>query len=80
MKLISTAVWKLIQDELETRREESRKDRERIDRLTEAICRKADIPAFMPPGDLPKQVPNILEKSQGWFDKKPIPALGENGK
>lgn len=51
---------------------------ERIDRLTEAVSHKSDIPLVMPqtPVNLPEFVGHQpLEKSAGWFDKHAIPAL-----
>jgi hypothetical protein len=39
---------------------------QRVDRLTEAVARHAGIPVILPVSE-----PEVLEKSPGWFDRKP---------
>lgn len=49
------------------------KDRERIDRLTEALAKKNDLNIVMPQAALPVYATGHIEKekSSGWFDMKP---------
>lgn len=79
MKILSNGVWEVFLAELHSKDELLRKAYERIDRLTEAIAHKQNIPIVMPQAELPKFVPAItLERSPGWFDnKRPNPPAGE---
>lgn len=54
-------------------RSQLEKDRERIDRLTEALAKKNDLNIVMPQAPLPVYSTGHIEKekSSGWFDTKP---------
>lgn len=67
MKVISNDVWKVLSEELAAKRAELAKANERIDRLTEALARKAEIPLYMPQAPI-SELQHALEKSSGWFD------------
>jgi hypothetical protein len=71
-------VWLSLQRSLNEREADLRKAYERIDRLSEALAHKADIPLVMPQVE-PRIVNQILEKSATWFDNRPhvIPNSGE---
>ena len=81
MKILSNAVWDLLQHELTQKSEDLRKANERIDRLVEALAAKQNIPLVMPQAELPrfKAAPEPLEKIPGWFDNKPIPKIAPSG-
>lgn len=76
MKILSNAVWEVLQSELEFLRAEAKRDKERLDRLVEALSRKQNLPVVMPQAELPRFEPaKVLEKSSGWFDNKPLPKV-----
>lgn len=75
LKLVSKDIWNLTLDTIRELRADVRKERERNDRLVEALARKNDVPLFMPAASTPEQIKTVLEKSVGWFDKKPVPDL-----
>ena len=54
-------------------RSQLEKDRERIDRLTEALAKKSELNLVMPQAPLPNFSTGHVEreKSSGWFDTKP---------
>lgn len=80
MKFLSNDVWLLLQRELEAKDQLLRKAYERIDRLTEALAHKREIPLIMPQAELPRFQPApVLEKSSGWFDNKPVPKIPPTG-
>jgi hypothetical protein len=77
MKILSDSSWRLIEDLIKYQREQLAKERERVDRLTEAVARKEQVPLVMP------QAPSVavypkgtqsLEKGSGYFDvRRPEP-------
>lgn len=67
---IPRKVWDYLQRDLEAKQADLRKAYERIDRLSEALAHKADIPLVMPQTE-PRVVNQILEKSATWWDLKP---------
>lgn len=70
MKLLSDAAFRLIEAEIAHLRASQLKDRERIDRLIEALGRKHEVNVSMPLAPR-ERVP--LEPSSGYFDlKKPV--------
>lgn len=76
MKFLSNASWELIADLIKYQREQLAHERACVDRLTEAVARKEQVPLVMPqapqtpvyPRGNPQQV---LEKGSGYFDTRP---------
>lgn len=76
LKLIPNSVWKLLEAEMQAKREDLRKAHERIDRLTEALARKHEVSLAMPVAERP--APMEIIPASGWFDNKPLPKIQEN--
>jgi hypothetical protein len=77
---ISKTIWQLLAAQLAEKDAQLRRDKERIDRLVEALAQKNHVPLIMPQAELPKfESAPTLEKSAGWFDNKPIPPIPPSG-
>jgi hypothetical protein len=78
LKFLSEAAWKVIEGTISAQREDLRMAHERIDRLTEALSKREQIPLIMPQTVHPipqNALPSFgLENSPGWFDvRRPVP-------
>lgn len=78
MKLLSNSAWRVIEELIADQRMEAKRDRERIDRLTEALARKEQVPLMMPQATRVAVYPfgqagspHIPEPSSGWYDTVP---------
>ena len=82
----SSKIEKALALEVEWLRRQLEKKDERIDRLTEALAKIAEVPLVMPqtPEPLTTHVrraaqAQVIEKSSGWFDTKPAPVTQNSG-
>jgi hypothetical protein len=84
-KLIPNSVWRVLQEDRERTNHALAQAWERIDRLTEALSHKNDVPLYMPLSATREQLIEraqqgvVLEKSAGWYDTKPIPVVTKTG-
>jgi len=82
VKLLSNSAWQVIEEVIADQRAQLAKDRERIDRLTEALARKEQVPLVMPQATCVAVypfggTPQITERSSGWYDTVPPKAPTE---